>query len=399
MHRRMIWILVAALVAVGCAGSGAVSRGGTKPEAAPLAPVPAGEQARTIAAMRPPRRARPVIAVIGQNEGTETTDYLIPYGVLAASGAAEVFALATEARALKLTPALTIAPQATTAEFDARYPDGADYVIVPKIQDSADPKVVGWIQAQAAKGSLIVGICSGAKTLSAAGFLRGRAATGHWYDIEGLQKENPTMRWVRDRRYVADRGVVTTTGVSASLPVSLALVEAIAGYDRAAELAAELGVSSWDARHDSDAFRLDRRTIRTARVSKLAFWDRDTYGVPVAEGVDEIALAFTADAWSRTYRSQALAVAEHRGSLQTRRGIRLLPDAVSGGKELDVMLPSPASVEPAKALGAALEGIEARYGANTAAFVALQLEYPRQPAPKESRLIGLLEAPGDLPIP
>ena len=35
-------------------------------------------------------RTRPVIAVIGENLGTETTDYIIPYGVLTQSGAAEV---------------------------------------------------------------------------------------------------------------------------------------------------------------------------------------------------------------------------------------------------------------------------------------------------------------------
>jgi len=338
-------------------------------------PVPADEHARTIAAMKPPKRARPVAAVIAQNEGTETTDYVVPYAVLAESGVADVVALATDAGPVKLTPALTIEPQATAAAFDARYPDGADYVIVPKIQDSDDPSVVAWVEAQAAKGALIVGICSGVKTVAAAGLLKDRAATGHWYDIEGLREQNPTMRWVRDRRYVVDRNVVTTTGVSASLPVSIALVEAIAGRERAAAVAAELGVATWDARHGSAAFRLDGASLRTAIGDRVAFWARENLGVPVASGVDELALAFTADAWSRT-PSQAFSVADGVGPIRTRRGLRLLPDSVAAVKPGMPMLPPPASVEPARALPAALDGIEARHGGDSASYVALQLEYP-----------------------
>src|SRR5688572_26200286 len=62
--------------------------------------ISAAEQQATIAAMRPPKRARPLVAVIAQNDGAETTDYIIPYSVLGESGAVDVIALATEARAL-----------------------------------------------------------------------------------------------------------------------------------------------------------------------------------------------------------------------------------------------------------------------------------------------------------
>ncbi|HYV48907.1 MAG TPA: hypothetical protein VFA20_28805, partial [Myxococcaceae bacterium] len=90
------------------------------------------EQAATLKALRPPKHpARPVVAVVGANEGSETTDYLIPYAVLQQSGVAEVVALGTRPGPITFWPALTVEPQATTAEFDARHPDGADYVFVP----------------------------------------------------------------------------------------------------------------------------------------------------------------------------------------------------------------------------------------------------------------------------
>jgi hypothetical protein len=83
-----------------------------------------------------PYRARfnrdwPVIAVAAEISGTELVDFVVPYGVLARSGVAEVIAVATREGAVTMRPALQIQPQATIAQFDARYPKGADYVIVP----------------------------------------------------------------------------------------------------------------------------------------------------------------------------------------------------------------------------------------------------------------------------
>lgn len=381
-NRKLIAAASAAALALAAAGGAAAvltdPRGEAPALATTLPAVPADEHASTIAAMRPPKRSRPVVAVVGQNDGTETTDYLIPYAVLKDSGAADVFALATEDRPLKLRPALTIWPEATTAEFDRRYPEGADYVVVAAITDRDHPDVVAWIRAQAAKGATIVGICAGSVTLSEAGLLAGRSATGHWHDVKALQKANPTMRWVPDRRYVADRGVVTTTGVSASLPVSLALVEAIAGRPRAEALARAYGMSGWDARHDSSAFKMTPRLYGLAIGNKISVWSRETYGIPVRRGVDDLALGFTADAWARTFRSEARAIGETAAPVVTRRGLRVIPDGVRGRDDALTMLPAPIA-RADEALPVALAGIRARYGERTAAFVALQLEYAWRP--------------------
>jgi putative intracellular protease/amidase len=311
------------------------------------------------------------VAVLGQNDGTETTDFLVPYGVLRESGVADVVAVATRPGPLALHPALTIRPQATVAEFDARHPDGADYVIVPAMHHVDDPDVLAWLRAQAAKQATIVGVCDGALVLGAAGLLDGREATAHWYSRDGLRKSHPAMRWARDRRYVVDRGVATTTGITASIPVSLALVEAIAGRPAAEALAGRLGVARWDAAHDSDAFHLDRGHVRTAAGNWLAFWSHETLALPVEDGVDEIGLALAADAWSRTYRSRVLATAA--APVTTRRGLTVLPDADAARGPL---LPPIAREHPAETLDVTLRSMAARYGEPTAAFVALQLEYP-----------------------
>jgi putative intracellular protease/amidase len=338
----------------------------------------AAEQQRTIFALRPPKRDRPLIAILGDNAGTETTDFLVPYGVLTESNLADVIAVAPEARPIQLMPALTVQPQRTTAAFDAMYPEGADYVIVPAMHRTDTPAVLDWIRAQSATGAIIVGICSGALVLAEAGLLENRSATTHWFELDSLERNNPSLNRVDDRRYVVDRGVATTTGVSASVPISLALVEAIGGTSAATSLARRLGADEdWSARHKSAAFQLSWRTAGLAAVNWLSFWRHERIGMRVEAGVDEIALAFTADAYSRTYRSKAVTVAEAVGPLISKRGLVLLPDVSGNTVKVDSYVGVAMDTLPVEALEVALDGIGARYGDGVASFVALQLEYPR----------------------
>jgi putative intracellular protease/amidase len=342
---------------------------GERHAAAALPIVSSDEEARTLAAMKPPKRARPIIAIIGANDGTETTDYLVPYGVLKRSGVADVYALGTRGGAMTLMPALSVVPDATVAEFVARYPTGADYVIVPAMHDPTDAAVRDFIRAQAAGGATIVSICDGTLVMANAGLLDGRKATGHWFKIAEVARAHPTMHWVRDRRYVADRGVVTSTGISSSIPVSLALVEAIAGPERAEALANEIGARGWQVTHDSGAFHLIRDDVWMVLGNMAAgFLHRDVVGVRMNEGADLIALAFTADTYSRTFRSRAVVIGAQ--PITSAEGLRVLPDQ-RATPDLVVELPS---AQPAHALDTAIGGIEVRYGKPTAAFVRVQLE-------------------------
>ncbi len=79
-----------------------------------------------LAALKPPTRSRPVIAIIGINDATEATDYLTPFGILKRADVADVTALATQPGPVMLYPALKVEPQATVARFDLLHPDGAD---------------------------------------------------------------------------------------------------------------------------------------------------------------------------------------------------------------------------------------------------------------------------------
>jgi putative intracellular protease/amidase len=275
-----------------------------------------------------------------------------------------------------LYPALKVEPEATMAAFDRRHPEGADYVIVPAMSRDDDPAALAWIRSQAAKGATIIGVCAGAKVVAEAGLLDGKRATTHWYYLDAWRKKHPAIRYVADRRIVVDEGVATTTGVSASMPLSLSLIEAIAGRGKAEDVARQLGLAHWDARHDSSAFTFTRPFAMTATANTLAFWNHERLGIELTPGIDEVSLALVADAWSRTYRSRAVTFAPTAGVQKSRNGMRILPDEAATSWSAECLLPAVANRQPARALDEALQGIAIRYGTRTADFVAVQLEYP-----------------------
>lgn len=333
------------------------------------------ERRAMLEALRPRRDERPLIAVIGLNDATETTDYLMPTGILRRADIADVVMLATGPGPVQLYPALSVQPDDTIAGFDADHPDGADYVVVPAMSRDDDPAVLAWLQQQSAKGAIIISVCAGAKVVAAAGLLDGKRATTHWYYLGELLQRHASIDYVADRRMVMDGNVVTTTGITASIPMMLTLVEAIGGRAKAEAVAVELGIEHWDARHASGAFKFTRDFAIGVLGNTLAFWNRDELGIALEQGVDEVSLALVADAWSRTYRSRAVTLAE-APEVMSVGGVRILPDRNAGGWPEATIISTFVDEPPADALDQTLDAITARYGQTTTAIVAMQLEYP-----------------------
>ena len=326
-------------------------------------------------------RTRPLIAVVGENGGAELTDFVIPYGVLSRSGA-DVVSLATQPGVLKLRPAVQIQPDFTTDGFDRRHPEGADYVIVPAIDKSDNPKLLAWISSQARKGSTTVSICDGALVVAKTGLMRGHRATGHWATQSLRREKFPETTWETNIRYVADRKIVSSAGVSASIPISFALVEALAGHARAAELARQMGVSEWGTQHDSDSFHFGLRSYDMYGAAIVSGWlgRPETVGVPVSTGIDEIAVALTADVYSRTYRGvKAWTVAASAEPVRTLGGLTLVPDRVAGAPGGPSRpLPWTLGMPSVQVLDEVLDRVSKEYGQIAAASAAYDLEYARK---------------------
>jgi putative intracellular protease/amidase len=329
------------------------------------------QQRAFVDALRPRRPGRPLVAVVALNDGTEITDFLLTHAVLQRSGLVDVFPVAPRAGRVSLYPALEIDGAIEFAAFDAAHPGGADYVIVPAMKDDHDPRVLAWIKAQSVRGARVVAVCAGALVVANAGLLDGRHFTTHWYYREELQKKHPAAVYVPNQRYLVDRGVATTTGITASVPTMLALVEAIGGSGRARALADELGVSSWNPGHDSSRFGLDgRRRWRYVKTT-LAFWTHHDWNVDVADGTDDIALAFAVDAWSRTGRIDVTAAAAV--PVKLRSGIVL---RTKRADKDDPRVPLDEKLPAVQQLDRTLCDIRSRLGAEDRERVMMELEYP-----------------------
>lgn len=375
MNKITVISLLGALALFVAVGAGWIFSLPSGSQAAVAPPIAQEESEAAIKALKP-KRTRPLIAIVGINNQTETTDYLMPYGVLKRADVADVMLLSTKPGPVTLFPALKVEADATIAAFDAKHPEGADYIIVPAMSRDDDPAALQWIKAQAGKGAMVIGVCAGAKVVASTGLLDGKRATTHWYYLKELRQKHPAIRYAADRRIVVDGRVATTTGITASLPMALTLIEAIAGREKAEEVARGLGLAEWNARHASGAFRFTRPFALTAIVNTAAFWNHETLGLALSPGADEVALALVADAWSRTYRSRAVTFAASNDAVETKNGIRVLPDQTATSWPTERRIPA-INERPMKVLDRTLQEIAARYDERTADFVAMQLEYPR----------------------
>lgn len=317
-------------------------------------------------------RAKPLVVIVAQNEGAETTDFMIPLGIIRDSGVADVHSVSTGSGPVTLMPNFKIVADETIRAFDAAEPSGADIVIVPAQHNSSDPTLTSWIKVQAAKDAVIFSICEGARVVAGAGLLKGKRATTHWFATQELQKKYPDTDWVTNKRYVQDGNVISTSGVTASIPTSLALVEAISGPAAARRTANRLGVSEWTSVHRSADFILKPSDAANVLLSYLLFWSNETIEAPLTSGMNEVSLALRADAWTRSYSANVVSTSTTKdGVVRSLHGLVILPDGEPNG---GLVLPGQDGPAVA-ALGNAISAIRARYGPSAACLAVLGLEY------------------------
>lgn len=105
--------------------------------------------------------------------------------------------------------------------------DRADTVIVPNRPDpevDPAPAVLAAVRRAAARGARLVGLCTGAFVLAAAGVLDGRRATAHWRWADAFRARFPDVRLEPDVLFVDDGDVLTSAGSAAALDLCLHVV-------------------------------------------------------------------------------------------------------------------------------------------------------------------------------
>lgn len=317
-------------------------------------------------------RAKPLVAIIADKDGAETTDFIIPYGVLKESGAATVVAVSTTNKPVQLMAVIKMRADQSVAEFDASQSAGADIVIVPAQMNPKSKALTSWIRQQADKGAVVMSICEGARVLADMGLLDAKRATTHFASLAKFDKAYPRTMWVRDQRWIQDGRVITTTGVSASIPATLALVEGIAGRDVAHATAERLQAGDWSPRHKTSEFLIEKSDYALGMSNLAAFWKHETVEVPAKDGVDEISLSLQADAWRRSMLAKVVVAGQ--APVRGRYGLTIIPDAPH---RADAVVLTPPTGGSARVLDWALAEMTRRYGPQTTRLAWLGLEYGR----------------------
>ncbi|HEX6492357.1 MAG TPA: helix-turn-helix domain-containing protein [Candidatus Dormibacteraeota bacterium] len=110
------------------------------------------------------------------------------------------------------------------------------------VEASEDPALTAAVRRAAGRARRVVGLCTGAFLLAAAGLLDGRRATTHWLYGDELAARHPEVGLDTGPIFVRDGDTWTSAGVTAAFDLLLALVEADEGADVARFVARALVV-------------------------------------------------------------------------------------------------------------------------------------------------------------
>ena len=114
-----------------------------------------------------------------------------------------------------------------------------------------------------------------------------------------------------------------------------------------------------------------------AAVAGVAFWAHETLEAPIVDGVDEIALALSADAWGRSMRTRVVTTHPGHTVVHARHGLTILPDAAPqrGGHIMPAMRETSAAQ-----LEATFSDMRRRYGVGAERLASLGMEAPSRAA-------------------
>ncbi len=142
-------------------------------------------------------------------------------------------------------------PLRTTGGLELTAPYGLDAisragtVVVPawrSITSPPPPEALEALRRAHEEGARIVGLCTGAFVLAAAGLLDGRPATTHWMYAPTLAKRYPSVHVDPRELFVDDGDVLTSAGTAAGIDLCLHIVRTDHGTEAAGALARRLVV-------------------------------------------------------------------------------------------------------------------------------------------------------------
>jgi len=161
--------------------------------------------------------------------GVQQLDLTGPYEVFASLPEAKVHLVWKDRSAITSATGLVLGPTMTFGECPA-----LDVLCVPGggginalLQDAG---VLDFLRAQAKRARYVTSVCTGSLVLGAAGLLKGRKATTHWFSHDFLARFGAIPV---HGRVVRDGNLITAGGVTAGIDFGLAVVAELVGKEQA----------------------------------------------------------------------------------------------------------------------------------------------------------------------
>ena len=284
-------------------------------------------------------RSKQTAVILVSNEGTETTDLLVPYEIFSASNKFNVYTVAPKRQISSLTNGgVDIIPDFSFAEFEQNVGTSPDLIIIPAVHNSQDPALIKWIVEHNHDKTVLLSICEGARLLAATGLLDNHQATTHWFALDFLKKQYPNTDWIKGVKYLEDGNIITSPGViTGAMNSSLYTLEKLAGKSVATQVAQKLNYPFTDsAKFESLSLKLKDTILLFTAAYK---WHKQNIGVFLNDGIGEINLTAILDTYPRSLAARTISIAPERKIIHSQYGLNLVPhDDFATTKKLDRIL-------------------------------------------------------------
>ena len=217
---------------------------------------------------------KPTAAVLVSNQGTEITDLLAPYEILAASGPLNVYAVAPVRKLSPVWHGVDIVPHLSFEELDRKLGGAPDLILIPNIADPENDAIVRWVKSNAEDSTWVVAVCEGARVLAASGLLHNRRASSHFLSFGQLERDYPATQWIRGVRYVEDGNLITSAGVTASIDAAFHALRRVAGLQEAQRIARKLNYRMELHPREVDAFDFELTDFASLFMTAGYLWEK-----------------------------------------------------------------------------------------------------------------------------
>jgi len=174
-------------------------------------------------------------------DGVEVLDFAGPLEVFSYAGF-DIFTVSATKQPIKSQGVLKITPDYSID--DAPHADIMAFFGGNAGVASSNPKVTSWLKRQT-NIDYYFSVCTGAFIMGHAGLLDNLTVTTFHESIDGLQREIPKAKVLKNVRFVDNGRVITTAGISAGIDGALHLVQKIRGLEAAKQIAAYMEYDKW----------------------------------------------------------------------------------------------------------------------------------------------------------